>query len=83
MLHSLVALYQDYMYKVSFADDIHDNGGGIRSFMDDLTDYDPIGHSILSSSAPELHGEWMEVKRKVRLAKKKEVLSAILYKQTF
>lgn len=41
--------------------------------MDDLTQYDPVGHSVLSSSAPELHGEWMEVKRKVRLAKKKEV----------
>lgn len=49
------------------------NRNGMGYLMDDLTKYDPVGHSVLSSSAPELHGEWMEVKRKVRLAKKKEV----------
>lgn len=49
------------------------NRNGMGYLMDDLTKYDPVGHAVLSSSAPELHGEWMEVKRKVRLAKKKEV----------
>jgi hypothetical protein len=74
-------LTKNYTPNLLFADNIHDdtlNGSGVSSFMDDLTDYDPIGHSILSSSAPELHGEWMEVKRKVRLAKKKEVLSSLV-----
>lgn len=56
-------------------EDFHEemsNRNGMGYLMDDLTKYDPVGHLVLSSSAPELHGEWMEVKRKVRLAKKKE-----------
>lgn len=57
------------------------NRNGMGYLMDDLTKYDPVGHAVLSSSAPELHGEWMEVKRKVRLAKKKEV--RVCFKKIF
>ena len=59
-----------------FTEDFHDESShrsGAGFSLDELTDYDPLGHTVLSSSAPELHGEWMEVKRKVRIAKKKEV----------
>lgn len=41
--------------------------------MDDLIKYDFVGYSVFFFSVSEFYGEWMEVKRKVRLVKKKEV----------